>query len=65
VILNILPGQYTLKAGKEGFEMVTQAEFTLNVNQTTTFDFTFTVGSAKQTVAVEATAARVRTCVGV
>jgi outer membrane receptor protein involved in Fe transport len=61
VILNILPGQYTLKASKEGFEAVTQAEFTLDVNQTTSFDFTLKVGSSMQTVTVQATAAQVQT----
>src|SRR5579863_1283336 len=61
VILNILPGQYTLKASKDGFETVTQAEFSLDVNQTTTFDFTLSIGSAKQSVTVEATASHVET----
>jgi outer membrane receptor protein involved in Fe transport len=61
VILNIPPGQYTLKASKEGFETVTQAEFALDVNQTTTFDFTLRIGSALQTVTVEAAAAHVET----
>jgi hypothetical protein len=61
VILNILPGQYTLKASKEGFEAVTQAEFALDVNQTTTFDFTLKVGSSMQTVTVQAAAAQVQT----
>jgi len=61
VILNVLPGRYTLKASKEGFEAVTQADFTLEVNQTTTFDFTLRVGSAMQTVTVQATASQVQT----
>ncbi|HUY15536.1 MAG TPA: TonB-dependent receptor [Terriglobia bacterium] len=61
VILNILPGRYMLKAGKEGFETVTQPDFTLEVNQTTIFDFTLTVGSSKQTVTVEAVASHVET----
>jgi outer membrane receptor protein involved in Fe transport len=61
VMLNVLPGRYTLKASKEGFQTVTQAEFTLDVNQTTTFDFTLQVGSSMQTVTVQATAAQVQT----
>jgi len=61
VMLNVLPGRYTLKAAKEGFETVTQAEFSLDVNQTTTFDFTLRVGSSMQTVTVQATAAQVQT----
>jgi len=59
IILNILPGKYTLKASKQGFETATQAEFTLYVNQTATFDFSLPVGSAMQTVTVEATAAHI------
>jgi hypothetical protein len=59
VFPNIPPGNYTLEVTKEGFTRVEQAEFTLFVNQTATFDITLSVGSAKQTVTVEATAARV------
>src|SRR5439155_9241263 len=61
VVLNILPGRYTLKASKEGFQTVTEPEFTLEVNQTTTFDFTLPVGVTTQVVKVEAAAAEIET----
>ena len=61
VVLNILPGRYTLKASKEGFQTVTEPEFTLEVNQTTTFDFTLPVGVTTQMVKVEAAAAEIET----
>ncbi|PYV02933.1 MAG: hypothetical protein DMG26_10355, partial [Acidobacteria bacterium] len=61
VVLNILPGKYTLKASKEGFQTVTEPEFTLEVNQTTTFDFTLPVGVTTQVVKVEAAAAEIET----
>lgn len=61
VVLNILPGRYILQATKEGFETVTQPDITLEVNQTTTFDFTLPVGSARQTVTVEAAASHIET----
>lgn len=59
VILDIPPGTYTLKASKAGFQTVTQAPFTLEVNQTTTFDFILPVGATSQTVTVQATAAAI------
>ena len=58
VILNILPGNYTLEVTSKGFVTVKQNQFTLVVNQTATFDFQLTVGSALQTITVQATAAR-------
>src|SRR5208282_2483989 len=61
VILNILPGTYLLKASKEGFQTVSQPAFTLQVNQTTTFDFTLQVGATTQTVTVQAAAAGIET----
>ncbi|MGH9351468.1 MAG: carboxypeptidase-like regulatory domain-containing protein, partial [Terriglobia bacterium] len=61
VILNVPPGSYTLQVGKQGFETKTQAQFPLNVNQTSTFDFTLAVGSALQTVTVQAVAATLQT----
>ena len=61
VILNILPGTYVMKAFKEGFQTVNQPAFTLQVNQTTTFDFTLPVGSTTQTVTVEAAAGAIET----
>jgi outer membrane receptor protein involved in Fe transport len=61
VVLNILPGTYVMKASKEGFQTINQPAFTLQVNQTTTFDFTLQVGSTTQTVTVEAAAAGIET----
>ncbi len=60
-LLNVPPGRYTLQVSKEGFTAASQEEFQLYVNQTTTFDFALRVGSAKQTVTVEATAAALQT----
>jgi outer membrane receptor protein involved in Fe transport len=59
--VDILPGHYTLSVSKPGFQTRTQAAFTLNVNQTTTYDFVLPVGQATQTVTVEATAAKLQT----
>ncbi len=59
VLLDILPGDYTLQVNKEGFTKVSQSKFTLYVNQTATFDFTLVLGSTLQTVTVKATAAYV------
>lgn len=59
--VDILPGQYTLEVSKAGFQARRQAEFTLSVNQTTTYNFTLPVGEATQTVTVEATAAKLQT----
>ena len=61
VIQNILPGSYILRAAKKGLETVTQPAITLEVNQTTTFDFTLPVGATTQTVTVEAAAAALET----
>jgi outer membrane receptor protein involved in Fe transport len=60
VILNITPGKYQLQAAKEGFTTATQADLSLDVNQTATFDFNLQLGSTSQTVKVEATAALVQ-----
>ncbi len=54
VITNIPPGTYTLEVSKEGFISQTQAPFPLHVNESTTLDFTLSVGSAVQTVTVRA-----------
>ena len=61
VLVDISPGRYTLKVTKEGFTSATQREFDLNVNQTTTFDFSLKVGSTVETVTVEASAASLQT----
>lgn len=59
--VDILPGQYTLQVSKTGFQTRRQAEFTLSVNQTATYNFTLSVGEATQTVTVQATAAKLQT----
>ena len=61
VILLIPPGRYTLRVTKEGFETVEQAAFTLDVNQTTAFDFVLSVGTTVQNVTVQAAAANIET----
>jgi len=52
---SVVPGDYTMKASATGFATVTQAQTTLQVNQTATFDFRLTVGTAQQNVTVNAT----------
>ena len=52
---SVVPGDYTMKASATGFATVTQAQTTLQVNQTATFDFQLKVGTAQQNVTVNAT----------
>ncbi len=59
--VEIMPGQYTLEISKTGFETQRQAQFTLSVNQTTTYNFTMPVGMATQAVTVQATSAKLQT----
>jgi len=59
VFLNVPPGTYTLEMSKAGFNVEKIAPFTLEVNQTATFDGALTVGSVQQSVTVEAVAAGV------
>ena len=58
--LNLLPGTYTLGAAKEGFRTAAVEPFTLQVNQTATFDFVFEVGSVTETLTVEALGAQIQ-----
>ncbi len=51
-IVNILPGAYSLRVSKQGFQTAQQKAVTLSVNQTASYDFTLPVGSAEQTVTV-------------
>ncbi|HZT32656.1 MAG TPA: TonB-dependent receptor [Bryobacteraceae bacterium] len=60
VFLNIIPGKYTLEAVKQGFSKSSLAPFTLEVNQTATFDFSLKVGGVEQTVTVEAIGAEIQ-----
>jgi Carboxypeptidase regulatory-like domain/TonB dependent receptor len=55
VFLNVTPGNYTIEVTKTGFSTLTQAQVTLEVNQTATFDFHLQVGQSQQTVTVSAT----------
>jgi len=61
VLVNIMPGRYQLSVSKEGFATATQASFDLAVNQTTTIDFILRVGSATETVMVEALTTSIQT----
>src|SRR5207245_1358892 len=61
VFLNVLPGRYTLAVTKDGFSPTTQQEFTLEVDQSATFDFTLAVGTTEQTVTVNAATAAINT----
>ena len=51
---SVVPGAYTLQASAAGFTTVKQAETTLQVNQTATFDFQLKVGGTQQNVTVNA-----------
>jgi outer membrane receptor protein involved in Fe transport len=57
VFPDVIPGTYTLKVSKEGFNTVRQTEFTLNVNENSTRDVTLALGATTQQVTVTATAA--------
>ena len=61
VLVNIVPGRYTLKVSKEGFATATEPEFDLAVNQTTTLDFNLRIGSPTETVTVEGLATSIQT----
>jgi Carboxypeptidase regulatory-like domain len=52
---SVLPGAYSLQVSASGFTTVQQAETTLQVNQTATFDFQLKVGTTQQNVTVNAT----------
>ena len=58
-IVNIVPGSYSLRVSKPGFQTAQQREATLSVNQTASYDFTLSVGSAEQTINVAAVAATI------
>src|SRR5438477_7186812 len=61
VLVNISPGRYTLTVHKDGFSTVAHPEFTLQVNQSSTLDFSLHVGSAVESVTVEAAEAGLQT----
>jgi hypothetical protein len=54
VLLNVLPGSYTLDISKTGFQKSQLTAFRLVVNQTATFDVSLQVGAVEQSVTVEA-----------
>ncbi|MEA2257987.1 MAG: hypothetical protein QOJ51_812 [Acidobacteriaceae bacterium] len=58
VILDITPGRYTIQASASGFNPQKVSEFVLAVDQTATFDFNLALGSQKEFVTVDATAAQ-------
>ncbi|MDE0105779.1 MAG: carboxypeptidase-like regulatory domain-containing protein [Bryobacterales bacterium] len=58
--LNILPGSYTLGATKDGFRTAAVEPFTLQVNQTATFDIVLEVGAVTETFTVEALGAQIQ-----
>jgi len=60
VILNILPGPYTLEAGKAGFSTSRMEQFALVVNQASVFDFSLNVGKVQESVTVEAIGSQVQ-----
>ncbi len=61
VIERIPPGQYSLTVSKPGFKAAVRRPITLTVNQSSTFDFTLTVGSPEQIVTVHAPAVALQT----
>jgi hypothetical protein len=58
VILDITPGRYTIQASAPGFNPKKVSEFVLAVDQIATFDFSLALGSQKEVVTVDATAAQ-------
>ncbi len=57
----VLPGQYDLKASKEGFTPFTQRGVTVSVNNTVRVDVTLTVGAVTESVTVAGAAAVLQT----
>jgi hypothetical protein len=58
--VDVLPGSYTMRVAKEGFNTLEQPQFVMQVNQTATYDFHLKVGATQQTVEVEATAVAIQ-----
>src|SRR6185312_8392910 len=57
-ILDITPGRYTIQASAPGFSPQKVSEFVLSVDQTATLNFSLAIGTQKQVVTVDATAAQ-------
>ncbi|MBI4908295.1 MAG: TonB-dependent receptor [Acidobacteria bacterium] len=60
VVLNILPGSYTLAVAKEGFSTSRLDQFDLVVNQSSVFDFALATGKVQDSITVEAVGAQVQ-----
>ena len=61
VIPDIQPGDYDLKISRQGFKSAVEANVTLVVNQTATFDVTLATGSVTESVTVAAEAVALET----
>ena len=61
VIPDIQPGDYDLKISRAGFKSAVEANVTLVVNQTATFDVTLATGSVTESVTVAAEAVALET----
>jgi Carboxypeptidase regulatory-like domain/TonB dependent receptor-like, beta-barrel len=59
--VNILPGHYVLEASREGFRTDRQPEFSLEVNQTATINFSLHVGAAGEVINVSSQAIQLET----
>jgi hypothetical protein len=59
--VNILPGRYVLETAREGFRTDRQPEFSLEVNQTATVNFTLQVGSTGEVISVTSQAIQLET----
>jgi hypothetical protein len=59
VLSNLLPGQYRLRADKQGFETYVQEGVVVEVNRPVTANISLQVGSTSQTVTVAAAAEQV------
>ena len=60
IILDFLPGRFALQASKAGFQVALLPEFTLEVDQTSTYDFTLKPQSIVQSVTVQAQGTRLQ-----
>ena len=60
VFLDVIPGKYQLQAARTGFKTSRVPPFTLQVNQTATFDVNLELGEVSQEVTVTGTAAELQ-----
>ena len=61
VLADIQPGEYDLTVSKDGFKTSQRSDLSLDVNQTSTIDYTLDPGTVQQTVSVQATTAALET----